>query len=119
MHSHNYTPAQAYQRSFGEAKTLAFVWTGEAGQINWWNTVLLGWGNDLRKDLAFCLRTRRLREWPHAARIRWCQRRAKLAGFRAGRAVYRNQVNTIINKLRAGATGAEDRAGVRRSTERR
>jgi rhamnosyltransferase len=64
MHSHNYSPDQAYRRSFGEF-------------------------NDLRRDLVFCARYRRLRELPHAARIRWQQRRAKIAGFRAGWELYR------------------------------
>ncbi len=84
MHSHNYTPAQAYKRSFGEAKALAAVWPGRPEEINLSRTVLLGWINDLRRDLAYCARTNRLREWPHAAQIRWNQRRAKLAGFREG-----------------------------------
>lgn len=90
MHSHNYTPNQAYKRSFGEAKALAAVWTGKRRDINWPRTVLLGWLNDLRRDLKFCARARRLREWPHAARIRWKQRRAKLTGFRQGWKFYRN-----------------------------
>ena len=90
MHSHNYTPQQAYKRSFGEAKALAAVWTGAPGQINFPKTVLLGWTNDARRDLVFCSRNKRLREWPHAARIRWHQRRAKLAGFREGWKFYRN-----------------------------
>ena len=89
MHSHNYTPQQAYKRSFGEAKALAAVWTGKPGQMNWPRTVLLGWLNDLRRDLAFCARRRRLGELGHAASIRWQQRRAKLAGFRAGWEFYR------------------------------
>jgi rhamnosyltransferase len=91
MHSHNYTPTQAYQRSFGEAKALAAVWTAPAGQINWPRTVLLGWINDLRRDAAFCARNRRLNELPHAAHIRWKQRRAKLAGFRVGWVRYRRE----------------------------
>src|ERR1041385_5784575 len=90
MRSHNYTPAQAYKRSFGEARALAAVWSGKPRQINWARTVLLGWMNDLRRDLAFCARSHRLAEWPHAARIRWQQRRAKLAGFREGWKFYRN-----------------------------
>jgi rhamnosyltransferase len=89
MHSHNYNPAQAYKRSFGEARALAAVWPGAALKINWPGTVLLGWLNDARRDLGFCLRTRRIREWPHALRIRWHQRRAKLTGFREGWKVYR------------------------------
>jgi rhamnosyltransferase len=89
MHSHNYNPSQAYKRSFGEARALAAVWPGAAMKINWPETVLLGWLNDARRDLRFCLRTGRVREWPHALRIRWHQRRAKLTGFREGWKVYR------------------------------
>jgi len=88
-HSHNYTPAQAYRRSFGEARALAAVWSGTPGQINWPRTVLLGWLNDMRRDLLFCARTKRLGEVPHAAQIRWQQRRAKLAGFKEGWHYYR------------------------------
>jgi rhamnosyltransferase len=89
MHSHNYTSEQAYKRSFGEAKALAAVWTGSRSQINWPRTVLFGWLNDVRRDLFFCARNRRMNELPHAARIRWSQRRARLAGFRAGWEFYR------------------------------
>jgi rhamnosyltransferase len=94
VHSHNYTSDQAYKRSFGEAKALAAVWPGSLDDFGWRRTVWLGWMNDLRRDLGFCLRKRRMTEWPHAARIRWQQRRAKLAGFREGWAVYRSQLNT-------------------------
>ena len=90
MHSHNYTPQQAYKRSFGEAKALAAVWNDAPTEINFPKTVLLGWANDARRDLIFCAQQKRLREWPHAARIRWQQRRAKLAGFREGWKFYRN-----------------------------
>jgi rhamnosyltransferase len=90
MHSHNYTPQQAYKRSFGEAKALAAVWNGAPTEINVTRTVLLGWANDARRDLLFCSREKRLGEWPHAARIRWHQRRAKLAGFREGWKFYRD-----------------------------
>ena len=89
MHSHNYTPEQAYKRSFGEAKALAAVWNGSFAEINWPRTVLLGWLNDLRRDFIYCARTRRLPEVLHAARIRSSQRRARLAGFRAGWEFYR------------------------------
>ncbi len=97
MHSHNYTPGQAYKRSFGEAKALAAVWTGSSRDVNWPRTVLLGWINDLRRDLGFCLRSRRLREFPHAAVIRWHQRRARLAGFRAGWEFYRGSSNPLAD----------------------
>ena len=90
MHSHNYTPQQAYKRSFGEAKALAAVWNNSPTEINFRKTVVLGWTNDARRDLIFCAQQKRLGEWPHAARIRWQQRKAKLAGFREGWQHYRN-----------------------------
>jgi rhamnosyltransferase len=49
----------------------------------------MGWLNDLRRDLVYCARSRRLREFPHAAGIRFQQRRAKVAGFRDGWQFYR------------------------------
>jgi rhamnosyltransferase len=91
MHSHNYTLGQAYKRSFGEAKALAAVWRHPAWKINWTRTVLLGWINDVRRDLQYCALQRRLTEWPHAAHIRWHQRCAKLDGFREGWRFYRNE----------------------------
>jgi rhamnosyltransferase len=90
MHSHNYTPVQAYKRSFGEARALAAVWDSSPAKINWPRTVLLGWINDLRRDFGFCARHGRLNELKHAAQIRWQQRRARLDGFRDGWRFYRN-----------------------------
>lgn len=89
MHSHNYTPQQAGKRSFGEGKALAAVWTGQPSEINWLRTVLLGSLRDAWRDFRFCAANRRLREFPHAVRIRHQQRLAKLAGFREGWSFYR------------------------------
>lgn len=89
MHSHNYTSAQAYKRAFGDARALAATWSGNAGDFNFPRTVLLGWLQDFRKDLRFCGRHGRLAELPHAARIRWQQRRGRLDGFRQGWRDYR------------------------------
>lgn len=91
MHSHNYTLPQVYKRAFGEGKALAAVWPGRQTDFNFTRTVLLGWLNDSRRDLQFCIRQRRWREWPHALRVRWQQRRAKLAGFNRGWLDYRNR----------------------------
>jgi rhamnosyltransferase len=99
MHSHNYTSGQAYKRSFGEAKALAAVWNGKRSDINWPRTVLLGWLNDLRRDLFFCSRNGRLREFPHALSIRWQQRRAKVAGFAAGWECYRAKPSSNLTIL--------------------
>ena len=93
MHSHNYSPAQAYKRSFGDAKALAASWDGKSSDFTFLKTRLLGTLSDLRHDVRFCARERRLSELPHAARIRWEQRRGKLAGFREGWAVYRKAQN--------------------------
>jgi len=101
MHSHNYTPPQSYKRSFGEAKALAAVWNGRRSDISWPRTVLLGWINDVRRDLLFCSRTGRLREFPHAAAIRWQQRRARLAGFAAGWECYRSKPGASATTLSA------------------
>lgn len=89
MHSHNYTPAQAYRRSFGEGRALAAVWPGNRTAFNWRRTVLFGWLNDARRDLGFCLLQGRLGEWPQALRIRWQQRRGRLAGFEEGWTAFR------------------------------
>jgi rhamnosyltransferase len=89
MHSHNYTPAQAYKRSFGEAWALAAVWNREPAEMTRAARALGGWARDAGRDFAFCRRAHRLREWPHAARIRWEQRLARRAGFKAGWSMHR------------------------------
>ena len=89
MHSHNYTAAQAWKRSFGEGRALAAVSNSPGANPTWWRNVFLGGMNDAGRDLRFCTRTRRLNEWPHALRIRWQQRSGKLAGFRNGWTAYR------------------------------
>jgi rhamnosyltransferase len=84
MHSHNYTPQQAYKRSFGEAWALAAVWSGHPREVAGRTRNLVGWLRDAQRDLRYCLLTRRLREWPRAVHIRWQQRSARRAGFMAG-----------------------------------
>jgi rhamnosyltransferase len=95
MHSHNYTAAQARKRSAGDARAMAATWPGTESDFGFLQTVLLGWVRDLRKDIRFCLRERRLRELPHAARIRWAQRRGRLEGFRKGWRDYRQTGETL------------------------
>ncbi len=89
MHSHNYSPDQSYQRAFGDARALAATWPGRPDDFNFTRTVLTGWMQDFRKDLGFCARNRRLGELCHSGRIRWRQRRGRLAGFRQGWKDYR------------------------------
>jgi rhamnosyltransferase len=89
IHSHNYTSKQAYKRAFGDAKALAASWAGKERDFNWLKTVALGWANDFRHDVKFCLGSGRIGELPHAASIRWQQRRGRLEGFREGWKTYR------------------------------
>ena len=84
MHSHNYTPAQARKRSFGDALALAEAGSVHPTDLSWLKTVALGWLSDVRHDVRFCLSHGRLDELPHAVRVRWCQRCGKLAGFKQG-----------------------------------
>ena len=58
MHSHNYTPEQAWKRSFGEGRALAAVWNSHGTQTQPGAKCFLGWLNDARRDLDFLLRTR-------------------------------------------------------------
>jgi rhamnosyltransferase len=90
MHSHNYTPAQFYKRSFGDAKAMATTWPGKESDFTWPRMVLLPWLLDLRRDAVWFAKHGKLPEFPHAARIRWAQRRGKLAGYRAGWKEYRS-----------------------------
>ena len=84
MHSHNYTPDQAYQRSFGDARAIGKACQGSPREFNWPRTVALGGLKDLWHDLRYCAINGRLRELPFAARVRWEQRNGKLSGFRKG-----------------------------------
>lgn len=84
IHSHNYTPEQAYKRAFGDACAIGKAWSGSPGEFNFAKTVLLGWLSDVRHDLKFCTSENKLGELAHAAGIRWQQRKGKLAGFRQG-----------------------------------
>ena len=88
MHSHNYTPRQAYKRSFGEAWALAHVWRGSEREFTLSRSVA-GWLRDAAGDLRYCARTHRLGQWPAAARIRWQQRLGRLHGFQAGWRMHR------------------------------
>ncbi len=89
MHSHNYTPRQSYKRTFGESWALAAVSSEPPEEVATRRRLFLGWLNDSRRDLQFCLHKGRLAEWPHAVRIRWMQRQARRDGFLAGWGMHR------------------------------
>ncbi|MFZ4767559.1 MAG: glycosyltransferase family 2 protein [Roseimicrobium sp.] len=84
MHSHNYTPQQAWKRAFGDAKAIGQAWQGSPQAFSFLKTVLLGWLSDLRHDARYIAAQRQLWELPHAAVIRWKQRTGRLSGFRDG-----------------------------------
>ncbi len=84
MHSHNYTLKQAYKRAYGDTFAAAATGTTPARNYNWHYTVFLGAFRDSLRDLAYCRREGRLLEWPHAAAVRFSQRRGKMDGYRAG-----------------------------------
>ena len=81
MHSHNYTPAQAYKRARGDARALAQAGSISTRGTSWLQTVALGVINDARHDIGWLAANKRLAEFPHALRIRWNQRTGKHAGF--------------------------------------
>jgi rhamnosyltransferase len=88
VHSHNYSPRQAYKRCFGEAWALYAMGAARPQDLIWLGAPALAWLNDVRRDLGFCLQTRRLHEWPQGCRIRWAQRRGKVDGGKAGAAMH-------------------------------
>jgi rhamnosyltransferase len=89
MHSHNYTPRQAYKRSFGEAWALAAVSPGGPRTTGVARAVLLGSLSDAWGDLRYCMRTRRMRQFAGTLRVRWRQRLGRMHGFQAGWQMHR------------------------------
>jgi rhamnosyltransferase len=100
-----YCEESVVMHSHGDARALAASWPGRRGEFNFAKTCLAGWCSDFRHDLHFCWRQGRLKELPHAARIRWGQRRGRLAGFREGWRTYRetDHENTRSNQSLSAA----------------
>ncbi len=88
MHSHNYTPKQAFKRSFGEAWALAAV-SKDSPATYTPPRAAAGWARDVVGDLGFCLREGHLRDWPASWAVRWQQRLGRMHGFRAGWQMHR------------------------------
>jgi rhamnosyltransferase len=84
MHSHNYTPEQSYRRAYGDARAQGKASDAKSASRSLMKSVVLGWINDARRDLGFCARNVRGKEFFHAMRIRWNQRCGAFAGFRQG-----------------------------------
>ena len=84
MHSHNYTPEQSYRRAYGDARAQGKASSGGAPERSFCKSVVLGWINDMRRDLGFSRRNLLPTEFVHAMKIRWNQRCGAFAGFRQG-----------------------------------
>ncbi|NRB74867.1 MAG: glycosyltransferase family 2 protein [Verrucomicrobiales bacterium] len=90
MHSHNYTPAQVYARALGDAKAISQAQWTDHRSPGWLRSVLLRWSCDIARDFMYCAAHSRLNEWPHAAQIRWHQRRGDFDGHFEGAKLARN-----------------------------
>ncbi len=86
IHSHNYTPAQAYKRAKGDAIAVA-----QAGNIPnvrraWHRDVFLPAIKDTLRDFSYCRREGKLGELLHAYRVRYNQRLGRMHGYNEGQA---------------------------------
>lgn len=84
MHSHNYTPEQSYRRALGDARALGKASREAVAAKSFFKSVVLGWVNDIRRDIAFCARNFAVKQFGHAMKIRWKQRCGAFAGFQQG-----------------------------------
>jgi rhamnosyltransferase len=89
MHSHNYSPRQAYKRSFGESWALAAVARGGARQTATAGRIAAGWLRDAASDLKYCFRMHRLLQFPGALAVRLQQRMGHVHGYQAGWRMHR------------------------------
>jgi rhamnosyltransferase len=85
IHSHNYTLKQAYKRCYGDSFALAATKPGSKPRpSDWIHGVALPAVRDSLRDWSWCLRNRRIGEWPRACGVRVAQRMGKTDGFRLG-----------------------------------
>ncbi|MGE9293350.1 MAG: glycosyltransferase family 2 protein, partial [Puniceicoccales bacterium] len=84
IHSHNYTPAQAYKRARGDALAVAQAGNVPRANRTWLRDVLMRAVKDTLKDASYCKQVGKLHELPHAFRVRYEQRRGRLDGYREG-----------------------------------
>lgn len=91
IHSHNYTPEQAYKRAKGDAIAVA-----QAGNIPnvkraWHRDVLLPAIRDVLRDAKYCQRQGKLKELPYAFKVRYQQRLGRMDGYNEGVGKCKNQ----------------------------
>lgn len=87
IHSHNYTPSQAWKRAYGDSKAAAAT-AASRSEATLHKTVVIGWIRDLQRDWRW-FGPRGLRgQILHAARVRWAQRMGRYRGFQDGWKAY-------------------------------
>jgi rhamnosyltransferase len=88
VHSHNYTPAQAYKRAYGDSKASAATAASKRDAL-WSKHVLMGFLRDIRADWRWLGKKGRRNEIRHAAKVRWQQRLGRYHGFHDGWKAYK------------------------------
>ncbi|MFT4900761.1 MAG: rhamnosyltransferase [Lentimonas sp.] len=83
-HSHNYTPAQAYQRAKGDAMAIAQAGHSPPIKRNRFCQVWLPVIKDTLRDFNYCRRTQQLDQFYHAFRVRYQQRLGQAHGDQEG-----------------------------------
>jgi rhamnosyltransferase len=84
IHSHNYTPAQAYKRAKGDA--IAVAQAGNVPNVKraWHRDVFLPAIKDTLRDFSYCKRTGQLGQIFHAFQVRYQQRLGRMHGYDGG-----------------------------------
>jgi rhamnosyltransferase len=85
IHSHNYTFKQAYKRAYGDCFAASATRQDAVPRpFDWVKGLVKTVLRDTTLDLSWCLRERRLKEWPHAICVRVAQRIGRTVGYRRG-----------------------------------
>lgn len=84
IHSHNYTPAQAYKRARGDAIAVARAGNVPNLRRAWHRDVLLPAIKDTLRDLGYLRRKGQMNELCLAFRVRYQQRLGRMHGYREG-----------------------------------
>lgn len=84
IHSHNYTPKEAYKRAKGDA--IAVAQAGNVPDVNraWHRDVFLPAIKDALRDFSYCRRAGKLTEIGHAFSVRYQQRLGRMHGYDQG-----------------------------------
>lgn len=84
IHSHNYTPAQAYKRAKGDAIAVAQAGNVPDVKRSWHRDVFLPAIKDTIRDFSYCKRTGQIGQIPHAYQVRYQQRLGRMHGYNEG-----------------------------------